>query len=115
MAAVLITHDLGLAAERCHRIVVMHAGHVVEVAPAAEIFASPRHPYTARLIAATPRPGATLADLSAIPGGLPDLRATLPPCRYSPRCERYAPICDESPLETAEVGPGHRVACWKPL
>ena len=71
----LITHDLGLAAEYCDRIVVMHAGHMVEVAPTTEeLFAGPRHPYTARLIAATPRPGVTLDELAAIPGGLPDLR-----------------------------------------
>ena len=61
MATVLITHDLGLASEYCDRIAVMHAGHVVETAPTAELFAAPRHPYTAKLIAATPRPGRALA------------------------------------------------------
>ena len=50
----------------------------------------------------------------AIPGGLPDLRGELPACRYSRRCERYAPFCD-GPLPLAEVGPRHTVACWKPL
>jgi oligopeptide/dipeptide ABC transporter, ATP-binding protein, C-terminal domain len=114
MATLLITHDLGLAALHCERIVVMHAGHVVESAPTAELFASPRHPYTAKLIAATPGPGVSLDELAAIPGGLPDLRGDLPPCRYSRRCERYAPFCDE-PLPLAEVGPRHTVACAKPL
>jgi peptide/nickel transport system ATP-binding protein len=114
MATMLITHDLGLAAEHCERIVVMHAGHVVECAPTAELFRSPRHPYTAKLIAATPRPGASLDDLAAIPGGLPDLRGDLPPCRYRARCERYAPLCD-GPLPRSEPVPGHLVACWKPL
>jgi peptide/nickel transport system ATP-binding protein len=114
MATLLITHDLGMAAERCDRIVVMHAGHVVESAPTAELFASPRHPYTAKLIAATPAPGVSLDELAAIPGGLPDLRGELPACRYSRRCERYAPFCDE-PLPVAEVGPRHTVACGKPL
>jgi peptide/nickel transport system ATP-binding protein len=114
MATLLITHDLGLAALHCERIVVMHAGHVVESAPTAELFASPRHPYTAKLIAATPSPGVSLDELAAIPGGLPDLRGELPACRYSRRCERYAPFCDE-PLPLAEVGPRHTVACWKPL
>jgi peptide/nickel transport system ATP-binding protein len=114
MATLLITHDLGLAALHCERIVVMHAGHVVESAPTAELFASPRHPYTAKLIAATPGPGVSLDDLAAIPGGLPDLRGDLPACRYSRRCERYAPFCDE-PLPLAEVGPRHTVACGKPL
>src|SRR5438093_4740285 len=63
-ATIPITHDLGLAAERCDAIVVMHAGHVVEAAPTAALFTGPRHPYTARLIASTPRPGAKLADLA---------------------------------------------------
>jgi len=114
MATLLITHDLGLAALHCERIVVMHAGHVVECAPTAELFAAPRHPYTARLIAATPRPGVSLDELTAIPGGLPDLRMALPPCRYRARCERYAPLCD-GPLPRHEPVPGHMVACWKPL
>ena len=114
MATLLITHDLGLAAEHCERIVVMHAGHVVESAPTAELFANPRHPYTAKLIAATPRRGVSLDELAAIPGGLPDLRGDLPACRYRSRCERYAPFCDE-PLPVQEPAPGHTVACWKPL
>jgi peptide/nickel transport system ATP-binding protein len=114
MATLLITHDLGLAAEHCERIVVMHAGHVVETAPTVGLFASPRHPYTAKLIAATPAPGLALDALAAIPGGLPDLRVELPSCRYSRRCERYAPFCDE-PLPIQEPEPGHTVACWKPL
>ena len=114
MATMLITHDLALAAEHCDRIVVMHAGHVVETASTAALFASPRHPYTEKLIAATPQAAARLEDLAAIPGGLPDLAGELPACRYRARCERYAPICDR-PLPRAEVLPGHVVACAKPL
>jgi peptide/nickel transport system ATP-binding protein len=112
MSAVLITHDLALAAEHCDRIVVMHAGHVVEAAPTAALFAAPRHPYTARLIAATPRRSLRLAGLDNIPGGLPDLhRGDLPPCRYSARCERYLAACDAGPLPRVVVAPGHMVAC----
>jgi peptide/nickel transport system ATP-binding protein len=114
MATLLITHDLRLAAEHCERIVVMHAGHVVESAPTAELFENPRHPYTAKLIAATPEPGVLLSELAAIPGGLPDLRGDVPACRYSRRCERYAPFCDD-PLPVQQPAPGHTVACWKPL
>ena len=94
MATLFITHDLGLAARYCARIVVMHAGHVVEAAHTKELFGAPRHPYTAKLIAATPRASMRLADLAAIPGNLPDLRAPLHPCRYSARCERYTALCD---------------------
>jgi peptide/nickel transport system ATP-binding protein len=115
MAMVLITHDLALAGERCDRIVVMHAGHVVETAPTAELFAAPRHPYTARLIASTPRPGVALSGLRPIPGTVPDLRTALPPCRYRTRCERAAAACDEPPLPRVAVGEGHTVACRVPL
>lgn len=115
MATLFITHDLGLAARYCERIVVMHAGHVVETATTKELFTMPRHPYTARLIAATPRASMQLEDLAAIPGSLPDLRQPLPPCRYSRRCERYRPPCDIAPLPHTEAAPGHMVACWRPL
>jgi peptide/nickel transport system ATP-binding protein len=115
MATILITHDLGLAGEYCDRIVVMHAGHVVESAPTRELFAAPRHPYTAKLIAATPHAAPSLRALASIPGNLPDLRRSdLPPCRFSERCERAKPGCDRK-LEWREVRPGHGVACWNPL
>ena len=116
MSTLLITHDLGMAAEYCDRIVVMHAGHIVESAPTAELFAHPRHPYTAKLIAATPRPTVSLMDLAAIPGNLPDLRqAEIPPCRYVARCERRLPRCDQAlPRVLGDHG-ASMVACWNPL
>ncbi len=117
MATVLITHDLALASEYCDRIVVMHAGHVVESAHTHTLFTHPRHPYTAKLIAATPEPHKTFADLTPIPGNLPDLKsADLPPCRFSGRCDRYeAGVCDQVPLKREFVEVDHQVACWKPL
>jgi len=115
MATILITHDLGLAAEYCDRIVVMHAGHVVEVAPTEALFAAPRHPYTAQLIASTPHGATSLRALTSIPGNLPDLRrADLPPCRFSERCERAAPACSAA-LPWREAAPLHRVRCHRPL
>ncbi|MGP1373865.1 MAG: ABC transporter ATP-binding protein [Almyronema sp.] len=117
MATVLITHDLALASEYCDRIVVMHAGHVVESAPTDRLFCQPRHPYTAKLIAATPEPHKSFADLVPIAGNLPDLKADdLPPCRFSQRCDRYeANLCNQTPLARQYVTPDHAVACWKPL
>jgi peptide/nickel transport system ATP-binding protein len=115
MATIFITHDLALAGQRAARIVVMHAGHVVETAPTAGLFAQPRHPYTAELIAATPDSAASLDALAAIPGSLPDLRrADLPPCRYSERCPRKLNTCAQ-PLPRAEASASHFVACWNPL
>ncbi len=115
MATIFITHDLALAGQRSARIVVMHAGHVVENAPTRELSENPRHPYTAELIAATPDSAASLDELAAIPGSLPDLRCTdLPPCRYSERCPRKLAACAQ-PLPRAAPGAAHIVACWNPL
>jgi peptide/nickel transport system ATP-binding protein len=115
MATIFITHDLALAGQRSARIVVMHAGHVVENAPTAELFANPRHPYTAELIAATPDAAQNLDELASIPGSLPDLRrADLPPCRYSERCPRKLAACAQ-PLPRPAPGAAHFVACWNPL
>src|SRR5579862_4903676 len=115
MATIFITHDLALAGQRSARIVVMHAGHVVEAAPTKELFARARHPYTAELIAATPDSATSLDELAAIPGSLPDLRRSdLPPCRYSERCPRKIDACAQ-PLPQAQPDAGHLVACWNPL
>ena len=114
MATLLITHDLALASERAGRIAVMHAGHIVEDADTATLLAHPRHPYTRRLLAATPTGTGVLDDLHSIPGHLPDLRRDdLPPCRYAARCDRKLPACD-GPLDWRVLAPGHRVACWNP-
>ena len=116
MATLLITHDLALAAEYCDHIAVMHAGQIVEIAPKRQLFASPRHPYTAKLIAATPGETTRLDALAAIPGGLPDLRRIdLPACRYSARCERRGDDCMVPPLPRRTHGDGSLVACRHPL
>jgi peptide/nickel transport system ATP-binding protein len=115
MATIFITHDLALAAQRANRIVVMHAGHVIENAPTRELFERPRHPYTAELIAATPDQAAALSELASIPGALPDLRRSdLPPCRYSERCPRKLAGCDRALPHSPPVA-AHMVACWNPL
>jgi peptide/nickel transport system ATP-binding protein len=111
MATLLITHDLALAAQSCDRIVVMHAGHVVESAGKQELFARPRHPYTRQLIAATPVGRASLAELASIPGNLPDLRRNnLPACRFAERCTQVTPACGAA-LPTIAVNEGHWVRC----
>lgn len=115
MATLLISHDLGLASEHCDRIVVMHAGHVVECAKTEVLFMNPLHPYTQRLIAATPTPTVTLDRMEPIAGNIPDLRGELPPCRFSRRCEIYDGGCDRAPLRRVTDEEGHFVACWKAL
>ena len=124
MATLFITHDLGLAAEYCDRIVVMHAGHVVESAPTEALFDratatarldGARHPYTARLMTSTPGETSSLAALQPVPGNLPDLKRTdLPACRFHGRCERAAEVCTRS-LPPADPAAAHTTACWFPL
>ena len=114
MAAILITHDLALAGEYCDRILVMHAGHIVEAAPTSSFPDGLKHPYTKKLFAATPAGARTLDDLAAIPGALPDLRKALPFCRYRARCDRAAPDCDNGPIPYRMLGPSHSVRCRYP-
>ena len=115
MATIFITHDLALAGQRAARIVVMHAGHVVESAPTRELFARPRHPYTAELIAATPDSAASLDELASIPVRCPICAA--PICRRAaiPNAARARSMPAPSPLPQPETSTAHNVACWNPL
>jgi len=115
MATLFITHDLALAADHCDRIVVMHAGHAVESAPTRALFATPMHPYTARLMSSSPGEHSSLAELAPVPGNLPDLkRDDLPACRFAERCERAQPRCRSEP-PMLDATREHGVACWFPL
>ncbi|WP_291010570.1 ABC transporter ATP-binding protein [Hydrogenophaga sp.] len=115
MATLFITHDLALAADYCDRIVVMHAGHAVEMASTEALFARPRHPYTARLMSSTPGEHSTIDSLEPVAGQLPDLRRNdLPGCRFAGRCDRATERClSEQPRLAG--GDMHAVACWHPL
>ncbi|MDH4390147.1 MAG: ABC transporter ATP-binding protein [Aquabacterium sp.] len=115
MATLFITHDLALAADYCDRIVVMHAGHVVEAAPTRALFNAPRHPYTARLMSSTPGAGSSIDSLVPVPGQLPDLRRTdLPACRFAGRCPQADHRC-HTQRPRADASATHGVACWHPL
>ena len=115
MATLLVTHNLALAAAHCDRILVMHAGQIVENAPVSSLTTAPLHPYTARLLAAVPQYCRTADDLLTVPGLLPDLFGPLPPCRFATRCERREADCDEAPPPLILRAPGHLVACRHPL
>jgi oligopeptide/dipeptide ABC transporter ATP-binding protein len=115
MAAILITHDLELARAYAERIIVMHAGQIVEDAPAAALFSKPRHPYSALLVAATPARARSVDALAGIPGKTPDLDAGTPACRFADRCDRAEPRCrTEFPPLRLEAR-GHAFHCWRPL
>lgn len=110
---VLITHDLGVAAENCERIAVMYAGRVVEFGTVDEIFRNPAHPYTRRLLEALPAPGRD--RLAAIPGSVPDLISAPPGCRFASRCERASDICRERRPPIEILAREHGVACYHPF
>lgn len=117
MATWLITHDLALAAQYADRIMVMHAGQLVETADTQALFQAPRHPYTAGLMGATPTRHGDLDDLKEVPGSMPDLRGSLPPCRFAPRCGRRVAACDDPGpvLEQLDSDSDHWIACRRPL
>src|SRR5450830_1393919 len=118
MATLLITHNLTMARQHCSHLAVMHAGQLVEAGPADQVLQQPLHPYTRGLRAATPQRGLALADLQAMPGGLPDLgRADLPACRFAERCPQVQTRCDTQfpewrPQASAPSEALHRAACW---
>jgi len=112
MAMVLVTHDLGLIAERAHEVAVMYAGRIVEQAATAELFATPLHPYTRGLMASIPKPGESRrARLRTIPGSVPRLSDLPQGCTFSPRCDIKTGQCEAEP-GLVEVKPGHFVRCW---
>lgn len=114
MACLLITHDLALAQQYAERVIVMHAGQILEDGTNTSLFAQPRHPYTAALLAAMPGSAATVDDLRGIGGAFPDLRRSVPACRFAERCDRAIEDC-RSTRPVLEGTVVHRVACWRPL
>jgi peptide/nickel transport system ATP-binding protein len=111
MAILLITHDLGVVAELCHRVAIIYAGRIVELAPAASIFAEPLHPYTRSLLRCLPHPSRFGQPLSSIEGGPPDLRQAAGGCRFAPRCPHAVEGCRREEPPLVERRPGHLVAC----
>ena len=112
-AVVLITHDLGVVAEVAHRVAVMYAGRIVETGTVREIFARPRHPYTAALLKSAPRIDATGGRLDPIPGQPPNPSALPTGCAFRPRCAigsgRKPCETEDPPLRT--LAPGRQAAC----
>jgi peptide/nickel transport system ATP-binding protein len=118
-AIVIITHDLGVVAEIAERVIVMYAGRKVEEAPVANLFRTPRHPYTQGLLAAVPRLGASLgaspdggaARLTEIQGTVPDLKQRIAGCVFASRCGEARDVCRAVAPALEEKAPGHVAAC----
>jgi peptide/nickel transport system ATP-binding protein len=107
----LITHDLGVVAQTCHRVAVMHAGQVVEVAPVRALFAHPAHPYTRALVHSIPRTDRAIA-MEPIPGAVPSLLNVATGCRYAGRCPWVEDRCRREKPGITETAPDHFVACF---
>lgn len=114
MALVLVTHDMGVVAQTAHRVQVMYAGQVVEQRATAELFAAPRHPYTAALLDALPERALGQRRLRTIPGVVPGIGDRPSGCLFHPRCRFATDRCVAEPPQLAGP-PGARVRCHYPL
>lgn len=115
MALLLITHDLGVVAERADRTMVMYAGRIVEEGPTAELVTTPLHPYTEGLLASLPQRSVPGEPLRTIAGQVPSLLGGLAGCGFCNRCPRKVRECAQETPPLIECSPGHRVRCWNPL
>ena len=105
MAVIFITHDLGVVAQVCQRVAVMYAGRIVESAPASELFADPKHPYTQGLLHSIPRlDREPLTALPTIEGLVPSALDMPPGCRFAPRCARAVAHCHAQVPRTQQRG-----------
>jgi len=111
MAMLLITHDLGVVAERAERVIVMYAGRIVEEGPVASVLSAPVHPYTRGLVASQPEFGGRGTRLRTIPGMVPRLTSLPRGCRFRDRCTLAEAACSEVDPALVSVAPDHLAAC----
>jgi oligopeptide transport system ATP-binding protein len=114
MATILITHDLGVVAGFCKRVLVMYGGRVMEQGPTEPLFAQPTHPYTRGLLAAVPRVDDQDATMKAIPGNPPNMAAPPQGCPFRPRCTYAGEDCRVMP-PLAPFAEGRARACHRPI
>jgi len=113
MAVIFITHDLGVVAGLCDRVLVMYAGRVVESGDVRTLFRQPRHPYTQGLQRSIPASQSKGGELFTIPGLPPDLSRLPPGCAFAPRCAAAVDRCRRDDPALREVSPGHATACLR--
>ena len=107
----LITHDLGVVAELCERMVVMYAGRVMKTGTVDRVFEAPCHPYTQMLLQSMLRADRRIEVAPPSRSGIEEIVYTLTACRFAPRCPEAMDICREEKPATALVRPGHYVRC----
>ncbi|MGI9434136.1 MAG: oligopeptide/dipeptide ABC transporter ATP-binding protein [Geminicoccaceae bacterium] len=116
MAILFITHDLGIVANLCHKLVVMYAGKIVESGTVKDVFETPSHPYTEALLNSVPTIDKKVERLYAIKGQPPALVADRLGCSFAPRCQYADERCHaEEPPSFAgrSAAADHRASCWK--
>ncbi len=111
LGVLLITHDLGVVSGMAQQVALMYAGQIIEVAPAEEFFAAPKHPYARLLLQALPDAGKRGEPLAAIAGTVPPLWTEFSGCRFAPRCDRAMVHCANELPELTTEGPQHQVRC----
>ena len=111
MALMLITHDLGIVAKMAHRVAVMYAGEIVELAERTAFFRAPQHPYSQKLFAALPSPQQRAGALAVIRGQVPPLTSTFDHCRFAERCDYAFDRCRVEAPRLLEPAPGHLARC----
>ncbi len=109
----LISHNMGVIAEMCDRIIVMYAGKAVEEGPAHDVFHKPLHPYTRALLASVPSAAAKRGRLESIEGTVPNPLNMPPGCSFEPRCPERGPECRLQGPELMKISPGRAVRCLK--
>lgn len=112
ISVLLITHNLGIIAETCQRVVVLYAGQVAEQGDIRSVFHQPRHPYTQGLLAAVPNPGSRGSELKMIGGSVPSGLNPKPGCAFAPRCESVMDICTRQQPPLYPLAAGQRAACF---
>ena len=112
-SVLMITHDLGVVAELCSRVIVMYAGEIVEQASVGDLFARPQHPYTVGLLGSIPRAGDKRDRLSSIRGSVPALTNVTRGCRFAARCPFADAKCQAEVPPLFDTGAGHLSRCWK--
>ena len=112
LSLIVVTHDFGIVAKICDRVMVMYAGKIVENAPIKEIFNNPRHPYTVALMNSLPKLDQKLEILPSIDGQPPDLGRLPPGCSFASRCPQVMDICTQEFPSESVVDDGHTMSCW---
>ncbi|CAN5619206.1 ABC transporter ATP-binding protein [soil metagenome] len=112
MSIIMITHDLGVVAETCDRVIVMYGGQVFEEGPVEDVFHDPQNPYTEGLLRSMPRMGEKIERLAVIPGTVPAPTAWPVGCRFAARCPYSWPKTELEDPPVFEIGPNRRNKCW---